>query len=140
MNQFLYTAGLQEGKDCISSAVSLGDFVYVSAQVGKGDNIGEQTISALRQFLDVLSNMTLEIRHVVKFTVFLTNMENRDAFLSVYKTLVEEPFPAMTILEVQGLEENALVAIEGFAINTLRYEKASCSQNCSSCLSDCKNN
>lgn len=140
MNQFLYTAGLQEGKDCISSAVSLGDFVYVSAQVGKGDNMEEQTITALRQFMDVLSNMTLEIRHVVKFTVYLTNMKNRDAFLSVYKTLVEAPFPAMTILEVQGLEENALVAIEGFAINTLRYEKASCDQNCSSCSGDCKNN
>lgn len=136
MNQFLYTAGLQEGKDCISSAVSLGDFVYISAQAGEGKGIEEQSITALKKMVNVLSDMTIEIRHVVKFTVYLTDMKNRDAFLSVYKTLVEAPFPAMTILEVQGLENNALVAVEGFAINTVRYEKSCCS-DCSSCSEDC---
>lgn len=137
MNQFLYTAGLQEGKDCISSAVSLGDFIYFSAQVGHGKDIEEQSITALKRVMDVLSDLTVEIRHVVKFTVYLTDMKNRDAFLSIYKTLVEAPFPAMTILEVHGLEDNALVAIEGFAINTVRYEKVTCSNDCSSCSGDC---
>lgn len=96
MNQFLYSAGVQDGCDCISSAVSLGDFVYTSAQMGQGDSIEEQTITSMNKIIDALSNLGCELRHVIKFSVYVTDIQYKEEFLKTYKTYVEQPFPAVT--------------------------------------------
>lgn len=137
MNPFLNSAGLQKNSNCISSAVSLGDFVYVSAQTGQGDTMDEQAFSAINNLLDVVSEFGIEMRHIVKFTVYLTDITKKDEFLNVYSKFIEAPYPACTIVEVSRLENDAMIAIEGFGMNTTRYEKAqresSCSHDCSEC-------
>ncbi len=135
MNVFMNAKQIKDG--CISEAVSLGDFVYVSAQTGQGSSIEEQAISACHQLFTILEDFGLSSRHIVKTTVFLKDIHNRDAFLSMYKTMFEAPYPACSIVAVSDLEKEAMVGIEAFAINTLRYEKemknACCSQDCDSC-------
>lgn len=141
MNIFLNSAGLQEGSDVISSAVALGDFIYVSAQTGNGDTIEEQTITAMNKVIDAVSPFGLSAYHMVKFTVYMTDIQQKQAFLDVYQNFVEAPFPAMSIVQVQALEDGSQIAIEGYAVNTLRYEKASqehsCGQGCDSCSGGC---
>ncbi|MBB5183887.1 RidA family protein [Catenisphaera adipataccumulans] len=135
MNIFLNAAGLKDG--CISDAVSLGDFVYVSGQYGEGNSIEEQTMVACHKLSQALSEFGLDLRHVVKFTVYLSDLTKKDKFLSIYKNFIEAPYPAMTVVQVNALEEDAMVSIDAFAINTLRYEKTaqqeSCSHNCDTC-------
>ena len=90
---------------------------------------------------DVLSNYGLQLHHVVKFTVYLKNIEDKEAFLNTFKNFVDEPFPACTIVEVSNLADNATVCIEGLGVNTLRHEEqmqqSSCSHDCSSCGGGC---
>lgn len=141
MNIFLKSAGKQEGTSCVSNMVQLGDFFYLSGQTGLGESIQEQTITAINKVIDVLSNYGLQLHHVVKFTVYLKNIEDKEAFLNTFKNFVDEPFPACTIVEVSNLADNAAVCIEGLGVNTLRHEEqmqqSSCSHDCSSCGGGC---
>ena len=141
MNIFLKSAGKQEGMSCVSNMVQLGDFFYVSGQHGQGETIQEQTITAINKLIDVLSNFGLQLHHVVKFTVYLKDIQDKEAFLSTFKNFLDEPYPACTIVEVSHLEKDAMVCIEGLGVNTLRHEEqmqhSSCSHDCSSCGGGC---
>ncbi len=134
MNIFL--KGRNTKDDCISNIASLGDFVFVSGQYGQGKTIEEQTKVVFTKLTEQLSSFDLDCRHIVKTNVYLKDLETKEAFLETYKMYFEVPFPACSIVEVQRLEEDAMVMIDAFAINTLRYEKklkeASC-DNCQSC-------
>lgn len=141
MNIFLKSAGKQEEMPCVSNMVQLGDFFYVSGQHGQGETIQEQTITAVNKLIDVISNFGLQLHHVVKFTVYLKDIQDKEAFLSTFKNFLDEPYPACTIVEVSHLENDAMVCIEGLGVNTLRHEEqmqhSSCSHDCSSCGGGC---
>ncbi|MBQ1341775.1 MAG: RidA family protein, partial [Erysipelotrichaceae bacterium] len=72
-------------------------------------------------------------RHVVKTTVFLTDMGNFAAMNEVYAQYFDDPYPARSCVQVGALPKGAEVEIECLVIDTLRYEQQSCSQNCSGC-------
>ncbi|WP_300957347.1 RidA family protein, partial [Faecalibaculum rodentium] len=110
-------------------------FVYMSAQTGRGITFQEQAVTACYRVMDVLKDLDLRMDHLVKYTVYLTDMENRDMFLGVFKNFVEAPYPAVTIVQVAGLENDSMVAIEGQGVNTLRHERA---MNGSSGCVDCE--
>lgn len=133
MNIFLKIGDSVPRDECISEIVQLGDFVYMSAQTGRGQTFQEQCVTACYRVIDVLKDLDLRMDHLVKYTVYLTDITLREEFLSVFKNFVEAPYPAMTIVEVSGLENNAMVAIEGMGVNTLRHEKTMQSSNCSDC-------
>jgi 2-iminobutanoate/2-iminopropanoate deaminase len=113
-----------------SPAVKLGDFVYLSGQLpldvdgnlvqGK---IQEQTYQVLRNLEATLAEMNLEMRHIVKTTVFLTNLNDFDAMNEIYATYFSHPYPARSTVEVKGLAKGALVEIEAIVIDTLLYEQ-----------------
>lgn len=128
MNVFLKGKNVQDG--CISNIVSLGDFVFVSGQSGQGETIEQQTRTACEKLDGQLSLMDLEMRHIVKTTIYLKHLEDRDAVLEVYKQFFEAPYPACTIV---GANQKALVQIEAFALNTLRYEQSMKKSHCSGC-------
>ena len=124
-----------------SPAVKLGDFVYLSGQIPvdpvtndlvQGD-IGKQTHQVMQNIITILDEMGLETRHVVKTTVFLTDMGNFAAMTEVYAQYFDDPYPARSCVQVGALPKGAEVEIECLVIDTLRYEQQSCSQNCSGC-------
>ncbi len=135
MNIFLNSAGTVDG--CVSQAVSLGDFIYVSGQIGQGDTIEEQTVTAFNKLIDILEEMDLRADHVVKLTIYMKDLAQKQAFLNVYKNFVEAPYPAATFVQVDKLPDDALVQLDAFAISTLRYEQSSkesgCGSDCQSC-------
>lgn len=131
MNIFLKSKNIKD--ECISDIVSLGDFVYISAQFGQGNTIQKQTRSALEDVVSCLQEFNMAMHHLVKATVYLTDLEGKQPFLDVYKTYFEAPFPACSIVEVSRLEHDAKVAIEAVAINTLRYEKEMKDHSCKDC-------
>ncbi|NTW95333.1 MAG: RidA family protein [Erysipelotrichaceae bacterium] len=123
-----------------SPAVKLGDFVYVSGQLpldveGKlveGD-IQEQAYQVLKNMEAVLAEMNLEMRHIVKTTVFLTDLNDFGAFNEIYATYFSDPYPARSTVQVAALAKGAKIEIDAIVIDTLVYEQQMAHQHGESC-------
>jgi 2-iminobutanoate/2-iminopropanoate deaminase len=113
-----------------SPAVKLGDFVYVSGQLPIEQEtdelieggIQEQTYQCLKNMEAVLAEMNLEMRHVVKTTVYMTDLSQFAAMNEIYATYFADPYPARSTVEVKALPKGAQVEIEAIVIDTLVYE------------------
>lgn len=114
-----------------SPAVKLGDFVYISGQLPVSietneiveGGVKEQTHQVLKNIRALLEEMDLDVRHIVKTTIFIKNMEDFPIINEVYSQYFAYPYPARSTVEVSALPKNALVEIECFAIDTLEYEQ-----------------
>lgn len=121
-----------------SPAVKLGDFVYVSGQLPVNEQgIIEETIEAqtracLENMKKVLATQNLEMRHVVKTTVYMTDLNDFEKFNEIYATYFSEPYPARSCVQVAALPKKAQVEIEAFVIDTLVYEQRM-NQSCNGC-------
>ncbi len=129
-----------------SPAIKLSDFVYLSGQIPvdplTGElvtgGIGPQTHQVFQNILTVLEEMGLETRHIVKTTVFMTDMAMFGEMNEVYASYFEEPYPARSCVQVAALPKGALVEIECLVIDTLAYENAPtksccCDGGCDKC-------
>jgi 2-iminobutanoate/2-iminopropanoate deaminase len=107
-----------------SLAIAAGDVVFLSGQTpldpatGKlvEGNISTQTRQCLENLKAVLTEARLGFEHVVKTTVFLTNMADFAAMNEVYKTFMVAPYPARSTVQVAGLPLGARVEIEAIAV------------------------
>ena len=121
MNIFINST---KGKDqAISGSVTLGDFVYISGQYGKGNTIIQQTEYACSQIQKQLTSIHLKMHHVVKTTIYITDFNFKEEVLKTYQKFFEAPYPASSIVEVAGLGKGVQVCIEAMAIDTTKYEK-----------------
>ena len=106
-----------------SQAIVAGGLVFASGQVpidpATGNfvagGIKEQTKQSLTNVSNVLAEAGIDLSHVVKITVFLSDMENFAAMNEVYATFFSEPYPARSAVAVKTLPKGALVEIEVIA-------------------------
>ena len=127
-----------------SPAVKLGDFVYLSGQLPidpltnelVDNDIVKQTTQVLENIKSLLAEMGLEMRHILKTTVFLSDLANFQAMNEVYGSYFCDPYPARSAVQVAALPKQALIEIECLVIDTLAYEQAACSSGC--CDGDCE--
>ena len=114
-----------------SPAVKLGDSVYLSGQLPVDPETGsiveggvqEQAYQVLKNMEALLAEMNLEMRHIVKTTVFMTDLSGFELMNEIYSTYFADPYPARTTVEVKALPKGALVEIEAIVIDTLLYEQ-----------------
>lgn len=78
--------------------------------------IKEQTRQSLTNAKHILEEAGTDLAHVVKTTVFLSDMDNFAAMNEVYAEFFSMPFPARSAVAVKTLPKNALVEVECFAI------------------------
>jgi len=106
-----------------SLGIASGDLVFVSGQIpldgatGKlvdGD-VSAQARQSLQNLKAVLEAAGLSFAHVVKTTIFLTDMADFAAVNEVYKGYVSEPYPARSTIAVAALPMAAKVEIEMIA-------------------------
>jgi len=103
-----------------SQAIVAGGFVFASGQVPIDPQTGnfveggikEQTRQSLTNVSNVLAEAGINLSHVVKTTVFLSDMDNFAAMNEVYAEFFHEPYPARSAVAVKTLPKNALVEIE----------------------------
>ena len=103
-----------------SQAIVAGGFVFASGQLpidpATGEfaegGIKEQTSQSLTNVNHVLAEAGIDLSHVVKTTVFLSDMANFAAMNEVYATFFSEPYPARSAVAVKTLPKNALVEVE----------------------------
>jgi 2-iminobutanoate/2-iminopropanoate deaminase len=106
-----------------SLGIDTGDTVYLSGQIpldaatGKlveGD-IRAQAKQAMENVKALLDAAGLTFAHVVKATVFITDMADFAAINDVYKGYMSEPYPARSMVAVAALPLGAKVEIEMIA-------------------------
>lgn len=103
-----------------SQAIMAGGFVYVSGQLPIDPSTGvfvaggikEQTRQSLLNAQAILREAGTDLSHVVKTTVFLSDIANFAPMNEVYAEFFAAPFPARSAVAVRDLPKNALVEIE----------------------------
>ena len=103
-----------------SQAIETGHAVYVSGQlpvdVSTGEfpseDIREQNRSSLENVKSILEVVGLDLKNVVKTTVYLADISDFAAMNEVYGSYFSEPYPARAAFEVANLPRGARVEIE----------------------------
>ncbi len=106
-----------------SQAIIVGNFVFVSGQIGLDAKTGElvsskieeQTEFAIRHIEAILKSVNLDLKNVVKTTIFLKNMSDFTRVNLVYERFFGDTKPARSCVGVLELPKNALIEIEAIA-------------------------
>lgn len=107
-----------------SSAVRVGDMIYLSGQVGAMPNTRElapggvaaETTQTLENIKQVLEYAGSSLDRVVKCTVFLQDINDYAAMNEVYASYFQEEPPARSTVAGSGLALGAQVEIECIAL------------------------
>lgn len=107
-----------------SQGVKAQGFLFVSGQIPLdpktgtvvGSTIEAQTEQVMKNLIAILASQKLDLQHVVKTTVFITNMGEFPRFNEVYAKYMKSPYPARATVEVGKLPKDVLVEIEAIAV------------------------
>lgn len=108
----------------LSPAIGVGDFVFISGQVGRdaegqvvGNTIQAQTRATIENLQRVLSEAGLSLDRVVKTTVYVTSIEDMPGMNEVYREFFPGTPPARTTVEVSALaSKEYVVEIDAIAV------------------------
>ena len=103
-----------------SQAITVGDFIYFSGQVGQDPATGEvveggivpETERVFQNLSAVLKAAGKGFDDVVRAGVYLTRMSDYVALNGVYARHFRQPFPARTVIAVAALPLGACVEID----------------------------
>lgn len=102
-----------------SQAIQAGDFIYVSGQIGIDpatseveDGIEKQTEQVLKNLQAIFTEAGADFSQVVKFTIYLTSMDNFATVNDIYGGYLSEPYPSRATVEVSRLPKNVLVEMD----------------------------
>jgi 2-iminobutanoate/2-iminopropanoate deaminase len=106
-----------------SLGINAGDYVFLSGQIpldgttGKlvDGGIEQQTQQVFRNIKALLASSGTSMDHVVKATVFMTDLKEFAAMNGVYEQHATVPYPARSTVQVAGLPMGAKVEIEVIA-------------------------
>ena len=107
-----------------SQAIEAGGMVFASGQVPIDPatdqfvegGIKEQTRQSLTNARNILREAGTDLTHVVKTTVFLSDMDNFAAMNEDYAEFFQQPYTARSAVAVKTLPKGALVEIECIAV------------------------
>jgi len=106
-----------------SAAISYGNFIFTSGQLGlipesgepAGEDIRSQTRQSLKNVQSVLEAAGTNLSHVLKTTVFLRDMNDFAAMNEVYAEFFPGECPARSAVQVAKLPRGLAVEIEVIA-------------------------
>ncbi|MGW0477893.1 RidA family protein [Nonomuraea sp. NPDC003214] len=95
--------------------------VFLSGQLGIADGelvaggVANETRQALANLRARLASAGLDLRHVVKITVYLASMGDRTTVDAIYEQILPEPRPARTCVAVAELPYRARIELDAIA-------------------------
>lgn len=100
-----------------------GDLVFISGQLPLDPNtmeivsqeIKEQTKQSLKNIQAILKELGLESSHVLKTTIFLSDIADFAEVNEIYSQFFAPPYPARSAFAVQALPKGAKIEIEVIA-------------------------
>ena len=110
-----------------NQAVMTGDMLFISGQValmpGTGDlantDITEETNQVMKNLEAILTEAGMEFSHVVKTTIFLSDMSLFAAVNEIYGSYFTSDYPARETVAVKGLPRGVHVEISMIAVEKL---------------------
>lgn len=124
MNKQIHTNNAPAAIGPYSQAIEAGNMIFASGQIPIDPSTGnfveggikEQTRQSLTNAQNILREAGTDLAHVVKTTVFLSDMDNFGAMNEVYAEFFTQPFPARSAVAVKTLPKGALVEVECIAV------------------------
>lgn len=106
-----------------SQAIAAGETLYCAGQIpldpATGELVGNDVTTQTRRVLEnlraVLAANSMGFEHVLKTTVFMTNLGDFGAMNAVYGDFFPAPYPARSTVQVAALPRGAQVEIEAIA-------------------------
>ena len=106
-----------------SQAIRVGDFLYTSGQISLDTktmemitgNIELETEKVLQNLEAILSSEGLNFGHVIKTTVYLTDLSEFTRMNQVYEKFFSNTKPARACVQVAALPKGAKVEIDAIA-------------------------
>lgn len=102
-----------------NQAVRFGNTLYCSGQIGLVPTTGALAEGLDAQVHQAFQNLTEVVRaaggtfdHVVKFTLFVTDMSKFADVNAIMQEYVKAPYPARSCVEVSSLPKGALFEVE----------------------------
>ncbi|MDY6786775.1 MAG: Rid family detoxifying hydrolase [candidate division WOR-3 bacterium] len=103
-----------------SQAVQSNGIIYISGQIALDKGTGELMETGLtdqtRVIMDnismFLSDMNISIDHIVKVTVYMTDISMFSQFNTIYSSYFEKNFPARVVVGVSELPKGAKIEME----------------------------
>ena len=126
--RILHPEGWKPASGYVNGIVASGPMVFVGGQIGwnaeqvfESDDFVAQTRQALQNVVTVLAEAGAAPEHIVRLTWYVTDKREYAARLKevgeAYRSVMGRHFPAMTLVEVSGLVEDAAkVEIEATAV------------------------
>jgi 2-iminobutanoate/2-iminopropanoate deaminase len=120
----LSPSGLPPALGPYTHGIRCGDLLFCSGQVPIDPahpagpvpaDIRAQTRRVLENIKLILTSEGLDFKHVVKSTVFMTNLAEFVGMNEVYAEYFPQPFPARSTVQVTALPRGASVEIEVIA-------------------------
>jgi 2-iminobutanoate/2-iminopropanoate deaminase len=100
-------------------ATQSNNLVFTSGQIGLDpktnklvEGISNQSEQVMDNLASILETADSDLDHVLKATVYLSNMDNFQVFNEVYQTYFNDSYPARTAIEISKLPMDALIEIE----------------------------
>ena len=106
-----------------SQAIRIGDFLYTSGQIALNPDtmemmngeIEEQTERVLKSIEAILKVDGLNLAHVIKTTVYLTDLGEFSRMNQVYEKFFEKTKPARACVQVAALPKGAKIEMDAIA-------------------------
>ena len=106
-----------------SQAVGAGGFLFISGQIpvdpSSGNvlngSIGEQTKRVIENIYGVLRSENMDLTHVVKTTIFLTDMDDFGQVNAVYSGFFKDSLPARACIEAAALPKGVGIEMDAIA-------------------------
>ncbi|MCC5946609.1 MAG: RidA family protein [Bernardetiaceae bacterium] len=125
MNQIIRSADAPTPIGPYSQAVLAGNTLYVSGQIAidaesgellAGESIEMETHKVMHNIKAVLAAADMNFRHVVKCSIFISDMSLFSHINDVYASYFENEPPARETVEVSKLPKNVRVEISCIAV------------------------
>lgn len=123
MKKIINTANAPAPIGPYSQAVMTGDMLFISGQValvpGTGElanaGIAEETTQVMKNLQAILTEAGMDFSHIIKTTIFLSDMALFGAVNEIYGSYFTADFPARETVAVKGLPKNVNVEISMIA-------------------------
>lgn len=106
-----------------SQALEVNGFVFCSGQIGIDpktgslvDGIENQTKQVLKNLQEVVKASESDFNHVLKTTIYLSDMNNYVLVNKIYGEYFKDHKPARATIEVSRLPKDCLIEIELIAV------------------------
>jgi len=126
MRTIIHTDHAPEAIGPYSQGVCCGELIFTAGQISLDPATGklvdgpfeEQVEQVLRNLSGILSAAGSDLDHVIKFTVFLTDLGNFSTLNKVFAKYFADSPPARSAVQVAALPLGAEVEIEAIALKS----------------------